>query len=151
MNFLLNKHQKRRLEVTLYLVEQGLDVIAGLLRGELPSGEMYETVSDLSLKERSDTLARIEEAKQTIANIKIDFTLEARVNDARGIMMGHLSSLWESLHNTRPRNLKGFGTVAPELFDTLDPKLMRIIDLVSSMSRLLGSQARRRDFNRSEP
>ncbi len=150
MNSSLNKHQQRRLEVTLYLVERSLDEMADYLRGELPCGEMYETHSDLSLEEQNELLTHIGEAKQRIARIKNDFGLDAGTNDLRGIIMGYLSSLWESLHNTRPRNLKGFGTVAPELFETLDPELMQIINLVGAMSRLLGARARQRDSNRAQ-
>jgi hypothetical protein len=94
---------------------------------------MYETVSDLSLDERADMLAHIDGAKQEIAKIKSDFGLDLRTNDLRGMIMGYLSSLWESLHNTRPRNLKGFGTVAPELYETLDPELIQIIDRINTM------------------
>jgi hypothetical protein len=140
VNSLLNKHQERRLEVTLYLVEQGLDEIAGYLRGELQSGEMYETVSDLSLEERKELLICVDDAKKHIARIKSDFALEARINDVRGMIMGYLSSLWESLHNTRPRNLKGFGIVAPELFETLDPDLMKLIHLVNAMLTLVSQK-----------
>ncbi len=133
MSSLLNTHQRRRVEVTLYLVEQGLDEIAGYLRGELPAGEMYEMVSDLSLDERTAMLAHIDDAKRKIAKIKNDFGLDARTNDLRGLIMGYLSSLWESLHNTRPRNLKGFGAVAPALYETLDPELIQIIDRINTM------------------
>jgi hypothetical protein len=133
VNSLLNTHQRRRLEVTLYLVEQGLDEIAGYLRGELPAGEMYKTVSDLSFDERTEMLAHIDEAKQQIAKIKSDFGLDPRTNDLRGMIMGYLSSLWESLHNTRPRNLKGFGPVAPGLDETLDPELIQIIGRINTM------------------
>jgi hypothetical protein len=58
--------------------------------------------------------------------------------------------LWESLHNARPRNLRGFGTVTPELFEMLDPEWMRVIDLVGAMSRAVGVHARRRDSNRTQ-
>lgn len=143
-NSSLNKHQERRLAVTLYLVEQGLDQIVDYLRRELPRGEMYDTTCDLSPEERDDVLARIEEAKQRIAKIKFEFQLQPKTNDVRAMIMGYLSSLWESLHNTRPRKLKGFGTVSPELFETLDPELMRIIEAVEAMIRRLGSRAGRR-------
>jgi hypothetical protein len=111
---------------------------------------MYETASDLSKEERDELLERIDEAKHRIAKIKNNFSLEARTNDVRRMIIGYLSSLWESLHNTRPRNLKGFGAVAPELFETLDSELMHIIEVVGEMTRALGTLAGRRDSKRSQ-
>jgi hypothetical protein len=130
---LLNKNQERRLQVTLYLVERGLDEITRYLRDELPSGEMYMTENDLTPDQQARMLETIDEIKKMIIEIKDAFSLEIRVNEVRGIIMGHLSSTWENLHNTRPQNLRGFGEVAPELFEALDPKLLIIIDLVSAM------------------
>src|SRR6266540_2320275 len=101
---LLNRYQAGRLQVTLYLVEQALDQITGYLRGELPRGEMYITVSDLTAKQQGEMLKMIGEIKQWIAEIKNEFDLETRVNDVNKTIMGHLGSVWESLHNTRPRN-----------------------------------------------
>jgi hypothetical protein len=126
MNSPLNKNQERRLEVTLYLVEQGLDEIAGYLRGELPAGEMYKTVSDLSLVKRKDMLAVIDLSKQRIAEIKNEFRLDTRINEVKGIIMGYLGSMWENLHNTRTKNLSGFGNVAPELVDLIN-RLSQVI------------------------
>jgi hypothetical protein len=133
----LNQYQAGRLQVTLYLVEQALDEICGYLRGQLPRGEMYITVSDLTAEQQAEILKMIGEIKQRIAEIKNEFDLETRVNDVKKTIMGHLGSVWESLHNTRPRNLSGFGEVAPELFETLEPELLRIIGLVDSMSSTL--------------
>jgi hypothetical protein len=91
---------------------------------------------------RAKNLLRlIDETKLTIAGIKNQFGLEARVNDLRAMIMGHLGSMWESLHNARPRNLSGFGAVSPELFETLDPRLMALVRLVTSMSQLITSQS----------
>jgi hypothetical protein len=85
------------------------------------------------LDERTSLLASIDEAKLRIAAIKKDFGLEAKTNEVRRMIAGHLSSLWESVHNTRPANLGGFGPVEPTLYKTLDPELMRIIDIVNTM------------------
>ncbi|HLF85037.1 MAG TPA: hypothetical protein VI837_12755 [Blastocatellia bacterium] len=133
----LNQYQAGRLQVTLYLVEQALDEISGYLRGQLPRGEMYITVSDLTAEQQDDMLKMIGEIKQRITGIKNQFGLDTRTNDLRRTIMGYLGSVWESLHNTRPRNLSGFGTVAPELFETLEPELLKIIGLVDSMSSTL--------------
>jgi hypothetical protein len=133
----LNQYQAGRLQVTLYLVERSPDEMSVYLRGELPRGEMYVTVSDLPAEQQDEMLKMIGEVKQRIAEIKEQFGLETRVNDVKKTIMAHLGSVWESLHNTRPRNLSGFGKVAPELFETLEPELLKIIALVDSMSSKL--------------
>jgi hypothetical protein len=53
----LNINQRRRVEVTLYLIEQALDEISRYLRGQLPRGEMYATVSDVAT-EQSEEFAK---------------------------------------------------------------------------------------------
>jgi len=133
----LNQYQAGRLQVTLYLVEQALDEISSYLRGQLPRGEMYITVSDLTAAQQAEMSRVIGEIKRRIAEIKNQFALDTRTDDLRRTIMGYLGSVWESLHNTRPRNLSGFGPVAPELFETLEPQLLRMIALVDSMSSTL--------------
>lgn len=52
----LNQYQAGRVQVTLYLVEQALDEISRFLRGQLPRGEMYMTVSDLTAEHQAEML-----------------------------------------------------------------------------------------------
>jgi hypothetical protein len=137
----LNINQRRRLEVTLYLIEPALDEMSLYLRGQLPRGAMYVTISDLSPDQSEELLRLIDETKRAIAEIKSQFGLEVRVNELRAMILGHLSSMWESLHNARPRNLSGFGAVSPQLFETLDPKLMALVHIMTSMSQLITSQS----------
>lgn len=133
----MNIHQRRRVEITLYLIEEALDEISQYLGGELPRGEMYLTISDIASVQRKELRRLIEETKLAIAGMKNYFGLEVRVNEVRAMIMGYLGSMWESLHNTRPRNLSGFGAVSPELFETLDPKLMELVRLIEAMSHLI--------------
>ena len=134
---LLNENQARRLEITLYLVELSLDEIAGYLHGQIQSGEMYVTIRDLSDSQREKLLEVIGQVKREIASIRDQFGLDKRVNDVKGLIMGHFSSMWESLHNARPRNLGGFGDVAPELFENLDPAILQTIKILGRMPDIL--------------
>jgi hypothetical protein len=137
LSSLLNPHQRRKLQVTLYLIEKGLDDMTHLLRGELPKGAMYETISHLTPQQETEMLALISQVKERIAALKEMFELEVKVDEVKAIMMGQLGSMWESLHNTRPRNLGGYGAVSPALFETLDPELLRIISLINDLEKTL--------------
>ena len=133
----LNPYQRRKLQVTLYLVEKALDEMTEYLRGELPKGAMYETVSPTTPQQRAEMQALIFQIKERVAAVKEMFDLEAKVNDVTAIIRGYLGSIWESLHNTRPRNLGGYGAVSPDLFETLDPELLRIISLINNLEKKL--------------
>jgi hypothetical protein len=139
-NSSLNLNQQRRIQITLYLLDQSLEVIAGYLREPLPCGEMYVTVSDLQQEQRDELLKLVGEIKTRIAEIRNQFGLETKVDDVRAMIMGYLGNMWESLHNARPRNLHGFGPVAPELFTTLDPRILQIIELVNAMSKRISNK-----------
>jgi hypothetical protein len=98
---------------------------------------MYVTLSDLSETQSERMLEVIDQVKRGIASIRNQFGLDKRVNDVKGTIMAHFSSMWESLHNTRPRNLGGFGDVAPELFEILDPAILQIIKVLGRMPDIL--------------
>ena len=55
-NTCLNINQRRRLELTLYLIEQSLDEISQYLRDQMPRGAMYVIVSDLAPDQSEELL-----------------------------------------------------------------------------------------------
>lgn len=111
--------------------------MADYLQGPLPRGELYVTISDLTEEQVEQMLDYIGRAKDKIAWLKSHYQLELRMDDVRSMIMGQLGSMWENLHNIRPRNLSGYGEVTPELFETLEPKLLEIVDVVNIMSSII--------------
>lgn len=135
----LNEHQKRRVEVALFLLDRDLDEIVRLLTVESTEGTLYHVDRDVDDGARAQLLAGAKEIKGTITKLKARFELEPHVRSEGSAIAALLASLWVRIHDARPRNLAGFGDVNPKLYETLEPDLMRIIQVLRRMEGRLGS------------
>jgi hypothetical protein len=62
-----------------------------------------------------------------------------RYNKKRGRswFLGHFSIIWTILEDCHSSKLEGFGEVSPQLSQSLDPQIDRLITLVNSVSKLV--------------
>ena len=86
---------------------------------------------------KGELLKRISLVRERICVMKGEFDLEKRSKDASRDFMGKLVYGWEILEGAKARHLRGYGAVAEELANALDPHLNEIIILVDEMRDLV--------------
>lgn len=134
----LNEPQRRRLEVTLGLIEQRLRELELLyLSGADPSGELVLVENDLTEAEVEALTTLIGEMRQRIGRLRAEFELRPQQRHLRRILAALFSFFWSILHDCRSEKLGGTGRVDPALRQTLDPGLDDLIQLTQSMSRVI--------------
>lgn len=134
----LDEPQRRRLEVTLGLIEKRLRELKCLyLSGVDPGGELVRVHNDLTEAEVQALTELFEEMQRRIGHLRAQFELRTQQRHLRRILSASFSFFWSILHDCRSEKLRGTGRVDPLLKQTLDPELDDLIQLAESMSRVI--------------
>jgi len=134
---LLNHNQRGGLTTTLIVLEEILCEIELILAADRCKGVLYEMRNDLPDQVKEEMQRRINLVRERIRVMVEEFALEKRNKDASRDFMGKLVYCWEILEGAKARHLSGYGAVAEELAETLDPHLNNIIILVDEMRDLV--------------
>ncbi len=130
----LHELHQRRLEVTVSLVENGLDRMERLL-SEGPPGGSVRTVEDtLSPEERSSLLDDIGHLRSQLRRLAEQYSLQRHAVDIHQVLNAELSSAWVMIENCRPKRMKGYGVefdpvVRATLEENVEQLLARVLAL----------------------
>jgi hypothetical protein len=138
---LLNERQHRALSTRLALLDRQLYDAERLVRGELGSGSMFESSTDLSIEETEALRRLLAEARNIVRNLRDHFALAPQREDVRHWLLGHFSILWNILQDSHAEKLKGFGEVARDLEPQLDQEIDRLIEIVSQVRTVISSSS----------
>ncbi|CAG0941454.1 hypothetical protein ANRL1_00556 [Anaerolineae bacterium] len=135
----LNPNQVRTVTVTLRLLEERLAEIERIV-SEDEQGILYRRVARFTPTQRAQMNDLIRAMRQQIRRATNAFELPREEQNAARHIIGALSMSWESLEEIRPRKLKSYGEVDPELKQTLDPILQRLIRLLFRLEDVAGDK-----------
>jgi hypothetical protein len=138
---LLNEHQHRALSTRLALLDRQLYEAERFVRGDLGSGPMFETRSDLKTEETEALLDLFAAARESLTKLRDRFALTVHGEEVRHWLLGHFSILWNILQDSHAEKLKGFGEVARDLGPQLDPEIDHLIEIVSRVRTLISSSS----------
>jgi len=135
----LNPAQRNSVTIALRVMEQTL---ANLTRqaGRSETGILYQSSLPLSNGERDQMQTLVEAARREIAALAERLQLEATKEDGRCSAAAHLSDAWTMPEDIRPAKLSRYGKVDPDLLESLEPGLDRLITLSLALERLLASE-----------
>lgn len=137
----LNANQKRAVTVTLRLLEERLADIERVIAAD-ERGILYERVASFTPAQRARMNELIGALREQIRQVAEEFQLPREQHSAARYVVGTVSLLWESVEEIRSRKLKSYGEVEPQLKQTLDPMLQRIIRLLFDLTATAqGNQA----------
>jgi len=136
---LLNEHQHRALSTRLAILDREFAEAERLLKGELESGPMFSTSTDLTEEEKEALQGLLADARNLVRVLRDRFALQVQRQDVRHWVLGHFSILWNILCDSHAQKLKGFGEVSPKLAPQLDPEIDQLIEIVSSVRSLVSS------------
>lgn len=129
----LNANQKRAVTVTLRLLEERLADIERVIAAD-ERGILYERVASFTPAQRARMNELIGALREQIRYLAEEFHLPREQQSAARYVVGTASLLWESVEEIRSRKLKSYGEVDPQLKQTLDPMLQRIIRLLFDLT-----------------
>jgi hypothetical protein len=142
----LNPNQVRAVTVTLRLLEERLADVERVIAAD-ERGILYERVASFTPAQRAQMNESIRALREQIRRAAEEFHLPRETQSAARYVVGTVSLLWESVEEIRARKLKSYGEVDPQLKQTLDPILQRIVRLLFDlMDAARGEASTTNDF-----
>jgi len=130
----LHELHRRRLEVTVSLVENGLDRMERLLGDSVQGGILRSVEDTLSPEERSALLEEIRRLRDDLDKFAEEYRLERHPLALRQVLNAELSSTWVMLENCRPKRMKGYGVdFDPGLRAALEEKVELLVTQVVAL------------------
>ena len=134
---MLNEAQNRRVSVTLRSLEEDLHDMERLLEGGDYIGIIHEMDNDIPARAKDALNRKISQVKYRIRALAERFDLERQQVSVSRQLFARLTYDWTTIEEIKTRHLRGYGTTAEGLKETLDPELDAIIGLIQEMERLL--------------
>jgi len=129
---ILNENHKRSLSSTLLVVEQLLIDIKHLLvnSNQACCTELKNDV-DISITEQN--LKVIEEALRQICLIKEKFNTGKTIQSLQRIIDAKKTKIWETLHNSKSKRMKGFGEFPQKTVKDYDNDIDELIAITDKI------------------
>jgi len=136
---MLNADQERFLRATLGVVEGELINLRRLLLKDEEERLFLHTVDDLTQQEKQRLVEKVDRLKAHMLHLKNLFGLEPGERSVRRMVKAASVYLAVDLEETMSDRLRGRGEVAPDIKETLDPVLKKMISLVRDMELCMDS------------
>jgi hypothetical protein len=130
---MLNTNQKRFLGVTLGVVEDELTNLKRLLQMGEEERLFLRTLDDLTQQEKQHITEEIDRLREHMLHLKTLFHLDTGERSIRRMVKAASVYLAVDLEETMSDRLRGRGKVGPELKETLDPILEKMILFLRNM------------------
>jgi len=138
---MLNANQERFLRATLGVVEGELMNLRRLLRMDEEERLFLRTVDDLTQQEKQRLVEKMDRLKEYTLHLKNLFGLNPGERSVRRMVKAASVYLAVDLEETMSDRLRGRGEVAPDVKETLDPVLKKMVSLVRDMELCLESDS----------
>ena len=126
----LNENQKRAVYITLAMVDEMLSELERLSLNQSISGVLHRMDTSLTEPQQQKMFVLIHQAREEMKRIAETFQFQPKIRKIQPKISGILTIMWNDLEDIKSSKLKGYGTVDPQLKETLDPHLDRLIELI---------------------
>jgi hypothetical protein len=130
---MLNANQKRFLRVTLGVVEEDLINLRRLLLKGEKEKLFVQTFDDVTEQEKEQIFEKMDCLREHMLHLKNLFQLNPGEKSVRKMVKAASVYLAVDLQETMSDQLRGRGEIAPEMKETLDPILEKMVSLLHDM------------------
>lgn len=131
-NTLLTVNHKRSFSSTLIVVEQLLIDIKDLMVNSYPSC-CAEITKDINKSIIENNLFVVDEALAQICLLKEKYNTDKAVQSLQRAIDAKRTKIWETLHNSKARKLKGFGDFPPKAVKEYDDDLDKLLAIAEKI------------------
>ena len=125
-NIKLNDNHKRSLSSTLMVVEQlQVDLMDVMVNSNQTC--CYELKKDIDIAIIEHNQKVIKEALSIICSLKEKYNTDKSVQSLQRIVDAKKTKIWETLHNSKSRRMKGFGEFPQKLIKEYDTDIDQLI------------------------
>jgi hypothetical protein len=128
----LTENHKRSLSSTLIVVEQLLEELEDIMADSKQTC-CYELKKDLDIITIENNQKVIKEALTIICSLKEKYNTDKSVQSLQRLIDAKKTKIWETLHNSKSRRMKGFGEFSQKIVKEYDndiDHLMSITEMI---------------------
>ena len=118
----LTENHKRSLSSTLMVVEQLLEELEDIMADSKQTC-CYELKKDLDIIKIEHNQKVIKEALTVICALKEKYNTDKSVQSLQRLIDAKKTKIWETLHNSKSRRMKGFGEFSQKIVKEYDSDL----------------------------
>jgi hypothetical protein len=137
----LSDNHRRGISTTFQLLDKMLCDVEEYARGREVRSIFYRERNALSADQRKGLLAEIKQMRDVMREVKAGLGLDAEVENVASKIWGSSSGFWEILVETTSRHLKRYGSPPAELAEYLDPRMDKLIEHLTSLTKLASGKA----------
>jgi hypothetical protein len=132
----LDANHRRSISISLRLLDKALCEWERWADGEVCSGVLYQQKDTLSSGEKKQLRSEIANVRASIVQVRNDLDLESEILSTAQLIVAQANVLWEMLAELNSRSLVGYGNVAEDLANYIDPVGEKFAEAVNRISRL---------------
>jgi hypothetical protein len=129
---ILSDNHKRSLSSTLIIVEQHLFEIRDVMddTNQKCCFEITKDIDSRSIEHNKDV---INEALALICSLKEKYCTDKATQSLKRVVNAKKSKIWETLHNSKSRRMKGFGEFPQKIVKEYDNDLDQLISITEKL------------------
>lgn len=128
----LSDNHKRSLSSTLIVVEQLLFELREVMDNSNQTC-CYELIKDIDYETREYNNKVISEALELICSLKEKYSTDKTTQSLKRIVDAKKTKIWETLHNSKSRRMKGFGEFPQKIVKEYDNDLDHLISITENL------------------
>lgn len=133
----LGNNHKRGISTTLGLLDEALCEFESWANGRETRSALYREKNDLSPERREKILGEVAQMRDMLRELRDTLGLDGTVRSATKEIWGRCLGLWDHLAELETRYLRRYGEPPPGLAEYLDPKAVRLLELLQGISSLV--------------
>lgn len=130
---ILTDNHKRSFSSTLQVVEQLLTEIKDQM-GKSDQKCCYEINNDLEALQVENNLKVIETALLKICSLKDKYDTDKKIQSLRRVVDTKKTKIWETLHNSKSRRMKGYGEFAQKTVKEYDKDIDELMEITEKIT-----------------
>lgn len=128
----LSDNHKRSLSSTLIIVEQHLFEIIDVM-DDTNQKCCFEISKDIDYEKIEHNKKVISEALELICSLKEKYCTDKAIQSLKRVVNAKKSKIWETLHNSKSRRMKGFGEFPQKIVKEYDSDLDQLISITEKL------------------
>jgi hypothetical protein len=134
----LSEGHKRRLTVSLFIIEKDLRRIKSALKGGHPERAIfYRCIDNVNSASKPRIIAAISDMLNEIKEMKEILELETEDIELRADISAALDEIWVILEELRPEKLKGYGQLSESDKALIEPHVISLLNKLDELRQLL--------------
>ncbi len=135
----LSEGHRRALSSRMLIVDSAIVRVLGLLEDRKTPAAMKSIEGSVTAEQQEEITARLLQLQARLASLATRYNLEPAKRDLRRILASEVSRIWVALEDSRPRRLKGYGSLPAETAAALEAQMQEMLQIANSLMAILDS------------